>query len=332
MNRTGLRLVVLFVVLIFVAGMGFAQVTASMTGRVDDPSGAGVPGTSITVTSKETGAARTVTADEAGNYQILSLPVGEYDVKAEKMGFKAAIQTGINLTVGQQAVLNLKLEVGSTGEQVTVTAEGPLVNTTTSQVSGLVAEQQVKDLPLNGRSFDLLIALNPSTVNYTAMKGAGNVLGGNIFSVAGRRPNENLTLLNGVDYPGAGNQSSTPGGASGLMLGVDSVREYNVVSNDYGAEYGKKAGAQVSVVTQSGTNQLHGSLFEFLRNSAFDARNFFEATIGPFKRNNFGAALGGPIRKDKTFIFGNFEGLEQRLAIPTTTFSPDANARRGLLP
>ena len=164
------------------------------------------------------------------------------------------------------------------------------------------------------------------------MKGVGSVAGGNIFSVAGRRPNENLTLLNGVDYPGASNQSSTPGGASGLMLGVESVREYNMLTNDYGAEYGKKAGAQVNVVTQSGTNQLHGSIFEFLRNSALDARNFFEPTIGPFKRNNFGGAVGGPIRKDKTFIFGNYEGLRQRLAIPTITFSPDANARKGLIP
>ena len=313
--------------------IGFAQGTASMTGRVEDPSEAAVPSTNVTVTSVETGATRTVTSDEAGNYQILSLPVGRYDVKAEKAGFKAAVQTGINLVVGQQAVVNLKLEVGSVGEQVTVTADAALVNTTTSSVAGLVGEQQVKDLPLNGRSFDLLITLNPSVVNYTSMKGAGSVAGGNIFSVAGRRPNENLTLLNGVDYPGASNQSSTPGGASGLMLGVDAVREYNMLTNDYGAEYGKKAGAQVNVVTQSGTNQLHGSLFEFLRNSDLDARNFFEIpSIGPFKRNNFGGALGGPIKKNKTFIFGNYEGLRQRLAIPTVTFAPDANARLGLLP
>src|SRR3984893_9296244 len=148
------------VVLVLVScNLGFAQVTASMTGRVEDASGATIPETNVTVTSLETGATRTGTSDEAGNYRVLSLPVGRYDVKAEKTGFKAAVETGINLVVGQQAVVNLKLDVGSVGGQVTVTGEAPIINTTTSSVSGLVAEQQVKDLPLNGRSFDLLIAL-----------------------------------------------------------------------------------------------------------------------------------------------------------------------------
>src|SRR6202521_659885 len=184
------------VLVLLSSNTGFAQVTASLTGRVEDPSGAGIPETNVTVTSLETGATRTVTSDEGGAYQVLSLPVGRYDMKAEKTGFKAAVETGINLVVGQQGVVNLKLEVGSVGEQVTVTGEAPLINTTTSSVSGLVGEKQVKELPLNGRSFDLLITLNAGTINFTVNKSAANPgVGGNLFSVSGRRSAENVVLL-----------------------------------------------------------------------------------------------------------------------------------------
>src|SRR6266849_7552618 len=153
-----------FVLILASSNIGFAQVTASMIGRVEDASGAAVPETNVTVTSRETAAARTVTSDNMGTYRVLSLPVGLYDVKAEKTGFKTASQMGIDLVVGQQGVVNLRLEVGSVGEQVTVTADAALVNTTTASISGLVGEREVKDLPLNGRSFDLLIALNTSVV------------------------------------------------------------------------------------------------------------------------------------------------------------------------
>ena len=310
----------------------FAQVTASMTGRIVDPSGAAISGANITVTSEETGAVRTVTSDDTGAYQVLSLPVGRYDIKADRSGFKSAQETGINLVIAQQAVVNLKLEVGTVGEQVTVVGEAPLVNTTTTSVSGLVNEEQVKDLPLNGRSFDQLITLNPGTINFTNLKGGPPGTGGNLFSVAGRTGAENLTLMNGVEYTGAGNASVTPAGVSGSLLGVDAIREYNVVSDTYGAEYGKRGGAQVSIVTQSGTNQLHGTLFEFLRNDVLNGRNFFAVGVPPFHRNQFGGALGGPIRKDKTFIFGNYEGFRQSQGDSFVTNVPDANARQGLLP
>lgn len=162
MRLRGASLIALL--LVAFAQLGIAQVAGSITRRVEDPSGASIPGTSITVTSLETGASRTVTADETGNYRILVLPVGLYDLKAERPGFKAEVQSGINLVVGQQAVVNLKLEVGAAQQQVTVTGEATLVNTTMDSVSGLVGEKQVKELPLNGRSFDLLIALNPGIV------------------------------------------------------------------------------------------------------------------------------------------------------------------------
>jgi hypothetical protein len=331
-----IRAILLALVCFWNAQIGLAQSTAALSGRVEDSTGAAIAGATVTLTSEETAAVRALTSDEAGNYRFLARPVGRYAVRAEKAGFRAEVQTGVNLVVGQQAVLNVQLAVGAVQDQVTVTGEAQLVNTTTSSVSGLVGEQQVKELPLNGRSFDMLITLNPGTSNYTAVarnQGASGT-GTNMFSVAGKRPNANIFLLNGVEYTGTSNVVFTPGGASGQLLGIDAVREFNVVSDTYGAEYGKRSGGQISVVTQSGTNQLHGSLFEFMRNSAFDARNYYDNTVGtpPFKRNQFGGALGGPIRKDKIFIFGNYEQFEQRLGISSKSFVPDANMRQGLLP
>jgi len=299
-----------------------AQVTASISGT----SGSGVVGAMVTVKSIETGASRTATTDSAGHYTVLSLPLGPQEVKAEKPGFKSAVRTGIDLVVGQEAVVNLQLEVGELIQQVTVAAETPLVNTTTSQVSGVVGEQQIKDLPLNGRSFDNLITLNPGAVNYSAMKSAGtSTSNGNTFSVDGRRTYENLILLNGIEYTGSSQLAISAGGVSGELLGIDAIREFNALTNTYGAEYGKRAGAQITVVTQSGTNQLHGSIFEFLRNSDLDARNFFDlGFVPPFRRNQFGGALGGPIKKDKWFLFGNYEGFRQALAETSVSVVPDA--------
>ncbi|OFW42631.1 MAG: hypothetical protein A3J28_03480 [Acidobacteria bacterium RIFCSPLOWO2_12_FULL_60_22] len=309
--------------LLLLPGNTLAQVAASIVGTVQDTSGAVIPEVAVTVKNLETGASRTVATNDRGYYRALSLPVGHYEVAAEKTGFRAQVRTGIDLVVGQEAVVNLSLEVGEVQQSVTVSAEAPVVNTTTASTSGLVGERQVKDLPLNGRSFDSLLTLNPGATNFRGKAGTTN------WSVEGKRPTQNLILMNGVEYAGA---SIVDVVASGL-LGIDAVREFNVVSNNHSAEYGKRAGAQVSVVIQSGTNQLHGTAFEFLRNSALDAKNFFDkGLIPPFKRNNFGGALGGPLRKDQTFLFGSYEGVRQRLGGSNRIFVPDENARRGLLP
>ena len=314
-----------------------AQSSGSISGRVEDQSGALIGGASVTITSLETGLARTVTADEAGHYRVLSLAVGRYEIKAEKEGFQTTVRTGLNLVVGQEAVVNLQLEVGAVQQEVTVTGEAALVNATLSPTSGLIAEQQVKDLPLNGRSFDQLLTLNVGTANFTSNRNTASVLG-NAFSVSGRRPDENRFLFNGVDFPGNtyDNATSLPTGASGQLLGVDAVREFNVVQNSYGAELGKYSGGQISIVTSSGTNQLHGDVFEFLRNSKLDARNFFDYPIGEripaFKRNQFGGSLGGPLKRDRVFLFGNYEGFRQRLGLSDVAVVPDAQARLGNLP
>jgi hypothetical protein len=313
-----------------------AQVSASLSGTVTDPSGAAVSNASVTVRDMHTEVQRHVVTDPAGRYQILALPVGEYEIAVKKEGFTEEVRRGIQLAVGQDATVHLRLSVGEVSQEITVEADAPPVSVTTSDVSGLVGEHQVKDLPLNGRSFDELVTLNPGVVNFTSEKtggiGVSNSTNGNNFAVSGNRPQQNLFLLNGVEYTGAAENNMQPGGASGQLLGVDAVREFNVLRDSYGAEYGKRPGAQVSIITQSGTNRWHGSVYEFLRNNDLDARNFFDVgSAAPFQRNQFGASLGGPIQTDKTFVFANYEGLRQNLHQTSETFVPAADARNGTL-
>jgi hypothetical protein len=333
-GRSVCWLPLLFGLLLALPGSAQAQVSASIVGNVTDPTGAVVKDARITVTSLETGATREVTTDEDGYYRVLSLPIGLVDVKAEKAGFQAAIRHGIRLAVGQEAVLNMRLFLSGAIVDIVVEDSAPIVNTTTASISGMVEERQVKEMPLNGRSFDNLIALNPGTINYSALKSPNtSTSNGNTFSVAGRRTGENIFLLNGIEYTGSSQLALTPGGVSGYLLGIDAVREFNVLTDSYSAEYGKRAGAQVSVVTQSGTNQFHGSIFEFLRNGAMDSPGpFDQGTVPPFKRNQFGASVGGPLKKDRLFVFGNYEGFRQSLNASSVSVVPDSQARLGALP
>src|SRR5437773_1543894 len=329
--RFGIAIVVL--IALGTSSLAFSQTaTATIVGVVKDTSGALIPGVSITIKHTETGQTRTAISSDSGSYNVPLLPVGAYEVSTMMPGFKQQVRSGINLVVNQQAVIDLTLEVGGTAEQITVSEEAPLVNTTLSSTSGLITEQQVKDLPLNGRSFDRLLELNAGVVNNASNMGGGG--GFPAFSVAGHRQETNRFLINGVDWIGgnATHQFMTPSGASSQLLGVEAVREYNVLEHTYGAEYGKRAGGQVSIVTSSGTNQWHGDVFEYLRNSALDAKNYFEDAKGPFKRNQFGGTLGGPLKKDKLFVFGNYEGFQQRLAQSTRAIYPDLQSRQGFLP
>ena len=310
-----------------------AQVTGTISGRVSDLSGGGITGAKITVKSLDTGLTRDATTDDSGAFRILSLPLGPQEVRAEKSGFKLAVRNGIDLVVGQDLVVNLQLQLGELTQEITLSAEGPVVNTTTAEVSGLVGERAIKDLPLNGRSWDNLVALNPGAVNFNLKSANTTTSNGNTFTVAGRRPLDNLILLNGIEYTGASLVGVTPGGVSGGLLGIDAVREFNLLTDTYGAQYGKRSGGQLGVVTQSGTNEFHGTLFEFLRNSAMDARNYFDSgAVPPLRRNQFGGSLGGPLQKDRLFAFGNYEGFRQVLSISNVTVAPDQQARQGLLP
>src|SRR5215470_17966358 len=307
--------------------------TAAISGIVRDATGAVIPGATVSAKHIESGLTRTTVSSENGGYNLQLLPVGAYELSTDMPGFKQQLRRGINLVVGQEAVINLTLDVGAAAESVTVTDEAPIVNTTLSSTSGLINEAQIKELPLNGRSFDQLLTLNVGTVDNRSNISNG---GWTSFSVAGKRPETNRFLMNGVDYIGSNGAGSyiTPSGSSGQLLGVEAVREYNVVQHTYGAEFGKRAGAQVTVVSSSGTNEWHGDVFEYLRNSSLDARNFFDDTIGapPFKRNQFGGAIGGPLKKDKAFLFANYEGIRERLAVTSVAIVPDAKARQGLMP
>jgi hypothetical protein len=311
-------------------------VGGTISGTVTDSSGAVIPNAHVLVHNDDTGTQRSLTTTSSGTYAAPSISVGTYTVSADAPGFSHYTRSNVTLTIGQS--LNLTLSLSASGsDTVNVQDTPPAVNTSTEQTSGLVDARQVKELPLNGRSYDQLILLNPGTVNYTTQRSGGvgtsNSSVGSMFAVSGRRPQDNLFLLNGIEYTGASLINVTPGGTSGQLLGVDAVREFNVVTDTYSAAYGKRDGAQISIVTLSGTNKLHGDVYEFLRNSYFDARNYFDqARIPEFQRNNYGAALGGPVRKDKLFLFANYEGYRQNLGISDVTLVPDNEARLGFLP
>jgi hypothetical protein len=315
-----------------VSGAKAQMVGGTISGDVVDPAGAAVARAEVLVRNDETGSERKFITAESGTFSAPSVTVGTYTVSVSRDGFAPLSRTGVVLTVGQNVQLHLALTVGSVQQSVQVMDTPAVVDISTLQTQGLVNEQQVKELPLNGRSFDQLIQLNPASVSYTTQRSGGvgtsNSSVGNMFSVSGRRPQDNLFLLNGIEYTGASLINVTPGGTSGQLLGVDAVREFNVVSDTYGANYGKRTGAQISIITASGGNKLHGSVYEFLRNSALDARNYFDqAKIPEFQRNDFGAALGGPIRHNKLFGFSNYEGYRQHLGLSAVSFVPDNTSR-----
>jgi len=293
---------------------------------------------SITLTNLEAGASRKTVTDASGHYAFLQLSAGFYQLQAVKPGFKTASEGGIPLAVSQAAAVNLSLQIGPVSERINVNEAAPMVAPVVDESSGLVGGAQIRNLPLNGRSYDQLLTLGPGVVNYTNEKntstpGISNSAVANIFAVSGRRPQENLFLIDGVEYTGSAEINMTPGGASGELLGVDAIREFNAVTDTYGAEYGKRPGAQVLIVDRSGTNELHGSAYEFFRNSDFDARNFFDRRSVPeFQRNQFGGSLGGALVPNHTFLFGDHEGFRQNLDLSDVTLVPDNNARMGILP
>jgi hypothetical protein len=325
---------------LLIGGVAIARaqiVGGTISGTVHESTGALLTDATVTVRQLETGATRKLITGADGRFYAPSVPVGEYSVSVTHEGFAQQRRSGISLTVGQSLQLEFVLGVEAVQQNVEVDATSASVNTTTQQTSGLIDEREVKELPLNGRSYDELLTLNPATVNYSNQRsgsiGTSNSSVGNMFAVSGRRPQDNLFLLNGIEYTGASLINVTPGGTSGQLLGVDAVREFNVASDTYGASYGKRDGAQVSIVTTSGTNQLHGTAFEFIRNSALDARNYFDSgSIPEFQRDQFGGSLGGPIRHDKLFLFGNYEGFRQNWGLSSVTLVPDNQARQGYLP
>jgi hypothetical protein len=336
-QKGGVTMKVLSVVMMFCGVMSvFASaqtVGASLQGTVYDPSRAVVPKSGVEIRSVETGATRRLTSDEEGRWREPVLLPGEYEIRVSAPGFQTVVRKGIHLAVGQEAVLDLVLEVGQTETEISVVGDAERVNLTSGALSGLVDQKQMRDLPLNGRSFQQLALLQPGVNAVTA--GGNDPVGGRTpkISINGTRPEQSSFLLDGTDINDVYNK--TPGSVGGVLLGVEAVLEFQVLTNSYSAEFGRSAGGVINAVTRAGTNQYHGSLFEFLRNSDLDAKNFFDPAtlpIPPFKRNQFGGVMGGPIHKDRTFFFGSFESLIDRLGVTGVTSVPNLNARKGLLP
>jgi len=334
--RTLSVLAVLFILTF--TGAYAQQTTGILQGRVADETGGVLPGVDITARNTDTGITRVAVSDDEGRYRLSQLSLGTYQVTAELAGFQAGVVQGITLSIVQASIVNITLRVGAITEQVIVTAESSLVDTSSASVGTLVDNQTITDLPLNGRDFIQLAALQAGVVTPTTAIGGRTGDTGLKMTIGGTRPNQNAILLDGTDIKNY--YGNTPGGLSRALLGVETVREFQVITNAYGAEYGRFTGGVISAVTKSGTNQFHGSLFEYHRNSALDARNFFDRNASDpterktpgFIKNQFGFSLGGPIVQDKTFFFGAYEGLRERLTSTITNIYPNADAHNGLLP
>jgi outer membrane receptor protein involved in Fe transport len=302
----------------------FAQLpTATILGTAKDSSGGVLAGATVTATNVDTGLTRTVKTSEDGEYRLPELPVGRYEVKGEHPGFKMVTRKGITLEVTQQAVINLDFEVGSADQQVVVTEEAPMINTQDATLGGTVSETKMTELPLNGRNY-IDLALYQPGVNPDKNQ---NNQGGTSFSVNGAPPRSNNFTLDGAVLQNMLGRSPVSG-ASGDALGLDGIKEFQIVAGTFQAEYGLAMGSQLVAVSKGGTNQWHGDAFEYIRNNAFDANTFFNnqsnTPRAPLQKNQFGGAFGGPIKKDKTFFYAVFEGIRENQGVPVNNPVPSA--------
>src|SRR3984893_1130119 len=314
-----------------------AQVAGgTVSGTIVDSSGGIIPGARISVKNVATGVTRTVSTNSDGFYTAPNLLPGTYDVSFVAQGFKTEVRSGITLTVGAAQVLNLTMEIGTTTETVQVTTEASAVELASSDIGAVVSANTVRGLPLNGRSRTDLATLQPGVdtiytqPSFASGSDRGNRGFGQQLTISGARPQQNNYRLDGIslnDYANGG-----PGSVLGGNLGVDAIREFSVLTSNYSAEYGKTSGGVVNAITRSGTGSFHGSAYEFLRNSALDARNFFDGPqIPSFKRNQFGGSIGGPIIKERTFFFFDYEGIRQSKGITAVTTVPTVDARNGMI-
>src|SRR5580698_1315091 len=297
--------------------------TASISGRVTDASNAAVPNAILTVKNTATAATQTATTDEQGRYTLLDLPNGPYDLTVTKPGFQTAARTGLTITVGSAPVLDFQLVVGQATETVSVNAEAAQVETTTSAVSSLVNQTQMRELPLNGRDWEQLILLAPGVTSYPSGGSSALTSVANAYSISGTRPEGYSNMLDGEDMLNWW-QRNAGGDVNGTSLGIDAIAEFQTLTGTYSAQYAGNGGAIVAV-TKSGTNEFHGSVYEFFRNSDLDSRGFFDVgSAPPFHRNQYGGTFGGPIVKNKVFFFANYEGIQQVLNSTYINYVPTA--------
>src|SRR3989454_3081378 len=329
----GVSLCGLFVVLAVPAPLGAQGTTGTVSGTVVDESRAVLPDVTIEVKNVENGATRTLVTDAAGRYRALNLPPGLYSVTAELPGFAIAKRENLTLEIGREIPADLVMKIGSFADQITVEGVASNVDLSSTVAGGVVSPTQIAELPLNGRSFMQLAALQPGvTVSRATAREFTGGFGSTQVSIGGARPEMTGYLLEGTNI--ADISDKAPSSMAGVLLGVDAVKEFSVQTHDYAAEFGRAAGGVISAVTKSGTNAIHGTVFEFLRDSKFDAPNFFDpgGATPPFTRNQFGATAGGPIVKNKLFYFGSYEGLRQNLSLTRLARLPNATAHNGILP
>jgi outer membrane receptor protein involved in Fe transport len=315
-----------------------AQVTTgTISGTITDPSGAVLPNVKVEVLNEGTGVSRTVATDAAGRYSAPMLPVGNYKVSGSIEGFQTELRSGIVLTVGREATIDMRMQVGAVSQTVEVTGEAPLVQTTEATVSYTITSQTIRELPLNGRDLSQLILLNPGVTQSNTAGGEAYNGYGKRISISGMRGEDNTYLLDGGLI--GDHRRHIPAGPSGAMLGLEAVQEFQVLTNAFGAQYGRALGGVFNAVSKSGTNDWHGSAYDYLRNSALDARNFFDRQeeetdprLPPFRRNQFGASLGGPVKRDAIFFFASYESTREVLSETNAPVTMDANLRRGFLP
>jgi hypothetical protein len=312
-------------------------VGASLSGVVRDQQGAPIPHASVAIKNTATAIVTTVTANGEGIYDAPNLIPGVYEITFSGPGFASRVESGLTLTVGATATLNSQLKIGNVTEVVQVDSTASNIELTSSQISQSVSGTEIRELPLNGRSWTDLVTLEPGVNHITtqqALATGGQTRGnrgfGDNFTIAGARPGQSNYRMDGVSMNDYANNG--PGSAIGGNLGVDAIAEFSIISSNYSAEYGKTSGGVVNAISRSGTDQFHGGAYEFIRNSAVDARNYFDPVkIPAFKRNQFGASGGGPIRRGKTFVFGDYEGIRQSQGVSTLIFVPTAQARAGHL-
>ena len=302
-----------------------------ISGKIVDNTGAVLPGVTVVVTNQDTGVLRTLVSDEGGRYLVSNLPPGPYEFRAELQGFRSVVQRNLQVTVGSQLVVDFELGIGEFTEAVEVVSETPMVDITSSSVGGIVSREMIENLPLNARSFDQLTTLQAGVVltkNQNRSFQGGNTTK---MSIRGARTDQNKLLLDGTDVRGI--TGELPGSVAGTSLGVDSVREFQVSVGTYSAEHGGAAGGVINVVTKSGTNAFSGTAFEFHRNDSLDEKNYFdEGEQPPFTRNQFGFSIGGPIRRNRAFVFANVEAVRENLGMTLRPVVPTAAARQGVLP
>jgi Carboxypeptidase regulatory-like domain/TonB dependent receptor len=301
------------------------QITASIRGTVEDSSGAVVPSASVSAKQIETGLTRTAVTDHAGAFIILELPVGHYQLQAEAKGFQKYVQQGIILSVNETATVAIHLAVGSEAQQVDVHADAELIQNTVSSLGQTVMEREILDLPLDGRDFAQLGVLQPGVVPLTAglLQAGGGLRDNEGYAVDGMRPESNNFMIDGAD-----NVNDVDAGFV-LKPPIDAIAEFRILTHNADAEFGRNLGSTTNVITRSGTNSFHGAAWEFLRNDAFDAQDYFTQTVQPLKQNQFGGTFGGPIIKDKTFFFAYYEGFRNRQGETDSATVPSLLERQG---